>query len=377
MSFQITRPIRALLVDDEELARSRLRKLLPEYSDFTVVGEAGDGEEALKKIREFEPDVVFLDIQMPGQSGMEVASNLPVPRPQLIFCTAFDKYALEAFENHAVDYILKPVSRRRLEGTIQRLRRGLQTAPSSEDLRSAEETQARLFPQRLPETRGLDYFALCRPARGVGGDYYDFLNLGKGRLGLALGDVSGKGMAAALLMAGLQGNLHSRAPRHADGVAQLMAEMNNAMCHVTDVRRYATFTYGIWNDADRSFTYCNAGHNPPFVVSKDRILRLRRGGMVIGMFPDAEYAQETLWLEPDDILVFFTDGASEALDRSGQEFGEESIGEFVRQRRTLSAEELCRQMFDQISSFAGDRMNHDDATLIVAKARHLQEEKDE
>jgi len=116
--------MRALLVDDEPAARERLRRILSGFDDLEIVGEAEDGEEAIERIAELNPDLVFLDIQMPGCSGMEVAASLKSPRPQIVFCTAFDEYAVDAFELHAVDYLLKPVSRARLAKAIERARGG-------------------------------------------------------------------------------------------------------------------------------------------------------------------------------------------------------------------------------------------------------------
>jgi two-component system LytT family response regulator len=121
--------IRVLLVDDEELARDRLRRLLSEVADVTVVGEAADGAEAMERIAELSPDVVLLDIQMPGCTGLEVAASLAEPRPHVIFCTAYDRYAIDAFELHAVDYLLKPVSRARLHTALERVRAGGAAAP--------------------------------------------------------------------------------------------------------------------------------------------------------------------------------------------------------------------------------------------------------
>jgi len=114
--------IRALLVDDEQIARERLRQLLRPFQDVEVVGEAEEGEEAIEKILDLQPDLVFLDIQMPGCSGLEVVGSLPSPRPRVIFCTAFDQYAIDAFELHAVDYLLKPVTRARLARALERVR---------------------------------------------------------------------------------------------------------------------------------------------------------------------------------------------------------------------------------------------------------------
>ncbi|HEY2934343.1 MAG TPA: LytTR family DNA-binding domain-containing protein [Acidobacteriota bacterium] len=114
--------IRALLVDDEQPARERLRQLLRFFEDVEIVSEAEDGEQAIEKTVEFQPDLLFLDIQMPGCSGMEVVASLPAPRPKIIFCTAYDQYAIDAFELYAIDYLLKPVSRARLAQALERVR---------------------------------------------------------------------------------------------------------------------------------------------------------------------------------------------------------------------------------------------------------------
>ena len=124
--------IRALLVDDEGLARDRLRRLLAETADVEIVGEASDGAEAMERIAELNPAVVFLDIQMPGCTGLEVAAALPDPRPHIVFCTAYDQYAIDAFELHAVDYLLKPITRARLAQALDRVRAG--SGPSSLDV---------------------------------------------------------------------------------------------------------------------------------------------------------------------------------------------------------------------------------------------------
>lgn len=151
--------IRALLVDDEQPARDRLRLLLAEVEDVEIVGEADDGERAMEQIAALRPTVVFLDIQMPGCTGMEVAASLPEPRPHIVFCTAYDEYAVDAFELHAVDYLLKPVSRARLQKALDRVRRG---APSEEGMDRAGRAGA---PTRFLARKGTAYRVV--PAREV------------------------------------------------------------------------------------------------------------------------------------------------------------------------------------------------------------------
>jgi two-component system, LytTR family, response regulator len=140
--------IRALLVDDEEPARGRLRRLLAEAPDVEIVGEAGDGERAMEEIARLTPDVVFLDIQMPGCTGMEVAASLPRPRPHIIFCTAFDQYAVDAFELSAVDYLLKPVNRARLAQALDRVRQGHKSDDAIEKATLAAAPPARFLGRR-------------------------------------------------------------------------------------------------------------------------------------------------------------------------------------------------------------------------------------
>ena len=143
--------MKVMVIDDEELARYRLCQLLGSFDDLEVVGEAENGDQGLKAISEFRPDVVFLDIEMPGLNGMEVAASLPVPRPRIIFCTAFDEYAIEAFEQYPVDYLVKPVRRARLASAIERLRTIIAEQNAKRDLSMAGEVQKRLFPQTPAE----------------------------------------------------------------------------------------------------------------------------------------------------------------------------------------------------------------------------------
>ena len=144
--------IRTLIVDDEEPARDRLRQLLSSIDDVNIVGEAGDGEQAIQQILELRPDLVFLDIQMPACSGLEVAASLPSPRPRIIFCTAFDQYAVDAFELHAIDYLLKPVSRARLADALSRAR---QAQPDKQESDLETLTQSgRTRPSRFLAKRG-------------------------------------------------------------------------------------------------------------------------------------------------------------------------------------------------------------------------------
>jgi two-component system LytT family response regulator len=155
--------LRAMLVDDEDPARERLRRLLAEVGDIEVVGEAADGEQAMDQIAALAPDVVFLDIQMPGCSGMEVAASLPAPRPHIIFCTAFDEFAVDAFELNAIDYVLKPVNRARLDKALARVRDSANTNEADQAIDRAARSGG--TPARFLARRGATFKVV--PARDV------------------------------------------------------------------------------------------------------------------------------------------------------------------------------------------------------------------
>jgi len=367
--------IRALLVDDEEPARDRLRSLLADFEDLRVVGEARDGEEAIQMVAELRPDLVFLDIQMPGRSGVEVAASLPPPRPRILFCTAYDQYAIEAFEHHAVDYLLKPLNRDRLARAIQGVRESVDEREGfRREVADASETQARLFPRDLPVAAGLDYSGICRAARGVGGDYYDFLSLGGDRLGIALGDVSGKGLFAGLLMAGLQARIQSIAPLYGADLERLMGEVNRVMYSSTDANRYATLFFALYDDATRSLSYVNAGQTPPLLFHRDpsvggayRVRRLEPNGTVIGLLSEAEYRKETVQLASGDIVLAFTDGVTEARNGEEEEFGDVRMEPLVARHSGRPANELRDLILEEVDRFRGDAVQQDDITLVVAR----------
>jgi len=236
----------------------------------------------------------------------------------------------------------------------------------------AREVQERLFPQKLPPIRGLDYAGHCRPALGVGGDYYDFLALPHGQLGIAIGDVSGKGIAAALMMASLQASLRSEATRAPENLAAAVGSINRLVYEASSSNRYATFFYGQYSPAEGRFDYVNAGHNAPMLFhrssSADTLVRLEPGGTVVGLLEDAQYLQGSVRLRPGDVLVAFTDGISEAMNLDDEEWGEERLMEAIQTARGASAEELLKHLFEAATRFAGAAPQHDDMTLVVLRA---------
>ena len=232
----------------------------------------------------------------------------------------------------------------------------------------AREVQERLFPQKLPIIAGLDYAGHCRPALGVGGDYYDFLALPKGNLGIAIGDVSGKGIAAALMMASLQASLRSEATRAPENLASAVSNVNRLVYEASASNRYATFFYGQYDPAQRRFDYVNAGHNPPMLFHENgTVTRLEPGGTVIGLLENVDYQQGSVLLVPGDVLVAFTDGISEAMNLDDEEWGEDRLMEAIPGCRRSSAQQLLDCIFDAATRFAGTAPQHDDMTLVVVR----------
>jgi len=237
----------------------------------------------------------------------------------------------------------------------------------------AREVQERLFPQTLPPIAGIAYAGACRSALGVGGDYYDFLALPAGKLGIAIGDVSGKGIAAALMMASLQASLRSEATRASDNLAAMMGNVNRLVYEASSSNRYATFFYGQYDPLSRQLTYVNAGHNTPMLFhpcnGECQVSRLEACGTVVGLLEDASYQQASLAIAPEDVLIAFTDGISEAMNAAEDEWGEERLIQTVKSCLGLPPAEIIACIMRTADTFVAGAKQNDDMTLIVLCAQ--------
>jgi sigma-B regulation protein RsbU (phosphoserine phosphatase) len=245
----------------------------------------------------------------------------------------------------------------------------------------AKSVQGHLFPQELPPIPNLLYTGSCRPARGVGGDYFDFIKLDDERLVIALGDISGKGISAALLMASLQGALRGHVSMREQDLVGLVQDLNRLMCRSSDPGKFATFFCGLFDGATRELTYVNAGHLPPILVhdgesSADsgadgseppRTTRLDPGGLVIGLLEDSDYEAGRVRIDPGDTLLLFTDGVTDAERSDGEMFDEWRLVELVQRDRSLEPDALRQRIEDALDEFVGDAEQMDDITLIVAR----------
>jgi phosphoserine phosphatase RsbU/P len=230
----------------------------------------------------------------------------------------------------------------------------------------ARGVQQRLFPQKLPEIAGVDCAGACRPAQGVGGDYFDFLALPGGRLGVALGDVAGKGIPAALLMASLQASLRGQRLSGPADLAQLMTNLNFLIHEASPDNRYATFFYGELDPQTRRLDYVNAGHNAPMVLrAGGAIERLAATGPVVGLIEGGRFVQQSVALAPGDVLLVYSDGISEAMNASDEEWGEEQLASAARTALPCGAQALIDKLFAAADAFVAGAVQHDDMTVVV------------
>ncbi|MDQ3805463.1 MAG: serine/threonine-protein phosphatase, partial [Acidobacteriota bacterium] len=237
--------------------------------------------------------------------------------------------------------------------------------------------------------------------RGVAGDYYDYIEVAPGLVAFALGDVSGKGISASLVMSNLQAALRAQAAIVAERVrlagrqaqaatggslplvagqtaelqggvqtvAPMVASINGQLCRSTDSNRYATLFLALYDDRARTLSYTNAAHNPPILVRADgRVERLTEGGTIVGMFDFAEFEEGHVALEDGDLLVIFSDGLSEAQNKLGEEYGEERLAHFAAARRRDTVANIRQAIFDEVDDWTGDAERYDDQTLVILKA---------
>ena len=245
------------------------------------------------------------------------------------------------------------------------------------ELALAGEVQQRLLPNYVPECLMLDLSGFCEPARGVGGDFYDFITVDKDRVGIAIADVAGKGMPAALLMSTVQATLRSltasangSGPSSEMSLAQMVSKLNRLIFNSTFGHHYVTFFYAHFDQTNRSLTYVNAGHNPPLCLQSNGTKRFRRltaGGLIAGAFEDCKYEQETFQMHTNDLLLLYTDGLSEAMSPEGEEFGESRIEELLSACAHLPAQEIRDRIVQRIKEWCRGAALHDDLTFVVMK----------
>jgi serine phosphatase RsbU (regulator of sigma subunit) len=238
---------------------------------------------------------------------------------------------------------------------------------AAQELEIAKQVQAHLFPQNLPPLKSLQYAGLCHQARQVGGDYYDFLDLGGSRVGLVIGDISGKGIAAALLMANLQANLRSQCAIALDQPQRLLQSVNRLFCENTADSAFATLFFAEYDDGARRLRYVNCGHLPALILRADDSLeRLHSTATILGIFKtwDCEVGEAMMF--PGDALALYTDGITESFNHADEQFGEERLVAALGRHRGLCCEEMIHAVVAEVRQFTPHEQ-HDDITMIIAK----------
>lgn len=240
---------------------------------------------------------------------------------------------------------------------------------AAHELEIAKEVQLKLFPQTMPQISTLEYAGVCIQAHQVGGDYYDFLNLGRDHLGIVLADISGKGIAAALLMANLQANLRTQFAVALEEPERFLRSVNQLFYENTAESAYASLFFGNYDDQTQSLRYANCGHLSGLLLrSNSNIDRLDSTCMVLGLFSDWDCSISECRISSGDTLALYTDGVTESLDEKGEEFGEHRLVELLLQNRSLSSQDLVACIVEEVQRFSCNRQ-HDDITMIVARGR--------
>ncbi len=236
-----------------------------------------------------------------------------------------------------------------------------------EEMRLANDIQVNLLPKENPKASGYDIAGMSIPAKDVGGDYFDFIYLPKNDLAFCLGDISGKGIPAALLMANLQASLRGQTLMGIQ-CKECVSFTNNLLYNSTDNNKYATLFYGVLHSTENKITFCNAGHNEPIMIDKNgNVTRLKEGGMIVGILPDVTYEEKTIDFPAGSILVIYSDGITEAMNSSEEEFGEERFIEYLKNNKQLPASELIGSIIKKVKEYAGSAEQMDDMTLVVIK----------
>lgn len=297
------------------------------------------------------------ELVVPIVSGKRVIGILNLESDHLDAYRSSDLRILGSFANQAAISI----ERARLYAELKEKER------LEHELHVARTIQKSFLPAENPVIEGYDLSAINLPSRTVSGDAYDFIPIADGQLGIMISDVSGKGVSAALIMATLRASLRAEIRNHFS-ITQILAKVNALLAESIDPGNFVTAVYGVLDEPQRIFTYVNAGHNPPIWIHRDgRAEELRTGGPILGPFPEIPYRLGVAQLEPGDLLVFYTDGVTEAGGPRGTPYGAGRLTELLRDQRNRPAAEICRRVVEDVGAYAGPQVGADDVTLIALR----------
>ncbi len=393
MDDKLNVKMKIMIVDDEvdlePMIRQKFRKQIRDgVYDFVF---AHNGLEALAKLIE-QPEIrlILSDINMPEMDGLTLLSKLKELKSPWLKTVIVSAYGdmeniRTAMNRGAFDFLTKPISFDDLEITINKtieeitmiwksMQEHDQLISIQQDLQTAREIQQAILPKTFPpfpNRNEFSIFASMTPAKEVGGDFFDFFLIDKDRLGFVIGDVSGKGVSAAIFMA------VSRTLIRATGIKgisteECMSYVNKLLCSESVSCMFVTVFYGILSTSTGEIEYVNAGHNPPYVLSGNSINRVdMTGGIILGCIDDFNYSSKKLKLNPGDSLFLFTDGVTEAINRNDEMYGEESLIAFLKEYSSHPIEEVVKESNLSVTRFSDGTPQSDDITLLAVRYHGL------
>jgi phosphoserine phosphatase RsbU/P len=310
-------------------------------------------------------------ITLQGDSILKIRSMLSVPmiiKGRMIgILTLFNKESAEGFTE--ADQRLLTIIAGQSANVIENSRlfeEEKKLMQIRQEIQVASEIQKNLLPQEIPSIKGYDIYAINIPAREVGGDYYDFIKISETKTAIALGDVSGKGLPASMLMANLQATLRGQL-LFCNCAKDCIKRANNMLFKSTDTSKFVTLFFGILDTEKHTLTYCNAGHNEPIYLQGEQKVKLDKGGMLLSCFEDTEYDEEEMFFEKGSTLVVFTDGITEAMNESNEEFSDERLYSLIEKKVALSSKELAMEILSDIKKHSAGVPQFDDITLMIIK----------
>ena len=378
--------VRILVVDDEiDLEQLMLQKMRREVRHGRYEFEfAHNGAEALERLRKDSGfDIVLSDINMPVMDGLTLLAQIPEVNPDVraVMVSAYGdmENIRTAMNRGAFDFVTKPIDFTDLKTTIERTIENLtlwRKALSARDklvtlqneLDVARKMQQDILPKSFPTSKAFDLYASMVPALSVGGDFFDVYEFNDGRVGVAIADVSGKGVPAAMFMMASRTLLKACAATSASPAA-VLEQVNTMLSDDNDAMTFVTLLYGIYDPETKEFVYANGGHNPPVIVKPNLTTELLEltGGVALGVMQDFKYQENTVTLEPGSMIVFYTDGVVEAEKENKELFEMDRFCKIFQGGTFKDAKEVTDGIFKTVREFAGENSQSDDITCLVLR----------
>ena len=372
-------PLRILYLEDEPKDAELVQMSLEAEGIFCELTRAETQADFLRFLQQGRVELILADYALPcfdGISALRIAQET-CPEVPFIFVSGCmgEELAIEALKQGATDYVFKT----RLSRIAPCVRRALSEVDSvffRRDLEIAKNVQEASFPQRPPAIPGLNCSTFYKPAHSVGGDYYDFLPLKDGAWGIAIGDVSGKGIGAALVMASLQASLRAQTLHPCSDLEMHVTYLNKLICESCPANFFASLFYAEYEPASRVLRYVNAAHNPPIVVRRNHdrceVFSLKPGCVPVGAFEDSRFTSSTFELEIGDVLVAYTDGITESENSVGDPFGEQRLERILCDCACRDPQEILQHILDELSTYSAGCSQRDDITLVVMQVHSMQ-----